>query len=128
ESVRPDAVGRGVTLEARLAPLHDDFWGDATRIEQGVANLVSNAVQFAPPGGRVSVRLGLDGADQVLAEVEDDGPGIAPEFLPYVFDRFRQADSSSTRPSGGLGLGLPVVRGPSERHRRPVTAAQRAPR
>jgi signal transduction histidine kinase len=127
ESVRPDAVIRGVALDHRLAPVHDDFWGDPSRIQQIVANLLSNAVKFAPSGGHVSVRLDATDDDQVVIEVEDDGPGIAPEFLPYVFDRFRQADSSSTRPSGGLGLGLAIARSLVELHGGSVSAANRTP-
>jgi signal transduction histidine kinase len=124
ESVRLEAMARKVTLEPRLAALHDTFWGDANRIQQIVANLVSNGVKFAPPEGHVGVRLFPQG-DELVIQVEDDGPGIAPEFLPFVFDRFRQADSSSTRPSGGLGLGLAIVRSLVELHGGQVTAANR---
>jgi signal transduction histidine kinase len=127
ESVRPEAVARDVALEPRLAALDDDFWGDANRLQQIVANLLSNAVKFAPEGGHVVVRLDARGDEEAVIEVEDDGPGIAPEFLPYVFDRFRQADSSSTRPSGGLGLGLAIARSLVELHGGTVIAANRAP-
>ena len=89
--------------------------GDAERLQQVVWNLLSNAIKFTPNGGRIEVRLRTR-ADQVDLEVTDSGKGIAPEFLPYVFDRFRQADSSSTRTHGGLGLGLAIVRHLVELH------------
>jgi PAS domain S-box-containing protein len=82
--------------------------GDAIRLQQIVWNVVSNAVKFTPAAGRVDVRLGTQDGQAVL-RVTDSGIGIAPEFLPYVFDRFRQADSSTTRAHGGLGLGLALV-------------------
>ena len=126
ESARPEAAARGVALETRLAPLEHAFWGDPSRLQQIVANLVSNAVKFSPPGGHVRVQLETSG-EEVVVRVEDDGPGIAPEFLPFVFDRFRQADSSSTRPSGGLGLGLAITRSLVELHGGTVTAANRTP-
>ncbi len=126
ESVRPEAVARTVALEPRLSSLPDPFWGDANRIQQIVANLVSNAVKFTPSKGLVAVRLEAR-ADEVVVEVQDDGPGIAPEFLPFVFDRFRQADSSSTRPSGGLGLGLAIARSLVELHGGSVTVVNRTP-
>ena len=83
--------------------------GDSARLQQVVWNLLSNAIKFSPAGGDVVVRLGAEG-DQVRLEVTDSGIGIAPEFLPFVFDRFRQADGSTTRKFGGLGLGLSIVR------------------
>jgi len=126
ETARPDAVAKGVRLEPNLGPNPDSFWGDGSRLQQIVGNLVSNAIKFAPEGGRVDVRLRAEESGIVI-EVEDDGPGIAPEFLPYVFERFRQADSSSTRPSGGLGLGLAIVRHLVELHGGVVEAANRTP-
>jgi CheY-like chemotaxis protein len=83
--------------------------GDAKRLEQVVANVLSNAVKFTAEGGRIDLRCKVrDGVIEI--EVQDNGVGIAPEFLPYVFDRFRQADSRSTRSHGGLGLGLAIAR------------------
>jgi signal transduction histidine kinase len=126
ESARPEAAARGVVLETRLDPLEHAFWGDPSRLQQVVANLVSNAVKFSLPRGHVRVQLETSG-EEVVIRVEDDGPGIAPEFLPFVFDRFRQADSSSTRPSGGLGLGLAITRSLVELHGGTVAAANRTP-
>ncbi|MEH2196211.1 MAG: ATP-binding protein [Nostoc sp.] len=89
--------------------------GDSTRLQQVVWNLVSNGVKFTPKGGKIEVRLEqADGYAQII--VSDTGKGISPEFLPYVFDYFRQADSTSTRNFGGLGLGLAIVRNIIEIH------------
>ncbi|AUT00616.1 hybrid sensor histidine kinase/response regulator [Nostoc sp. CENA543] len=96
--------------------------GDAARLQQVVWNLLSNAVKFSPQGGQVEVRLEqINGLAQIT--VSDQGRGISPDFLPYVFDYFRQADSSSTRKFGGLGLGLAIVRKIVEIHGGTVTAA-----
>ena len=96
--------------------------GDATRLQQVVWNLLSNAVKFTPPGGRIDVQIGQVG-DEVHLVVSDTGKGIHPDFLPYVFDYFRQADGSTTRKFGGLGLGLAIVRHLLELHGGTVTAA-----
>jgi PAS domain S-box-containing protein len=124
ESVRPSALAKGIELEAEIGRPPSVFWGDAGRLQQVVANLLSNAIKFAPNGGHVHVRLRTV-EDTVEITVEDDGPGIKPGFLPYVFDRFRQADSSTTRPKGGLGLGLAIVRHLVELHGGTVVAANR---
>ncbi len=109
ESVRAAADAKSVRLECgidyRLGPVS----GDRNRLQQIVWNLVSNAIKFTPAGGRVEVRLARDGESARLV-VRDTGIGIAPEFLPHIFERFRQADSSSTRAHAGLGLGLAIVR------------------
>lgn len=89
--------------------------GDAERLQQIIWNLLSNAVKFTPQGGDITLALSRDGAAAQLM-VRDSGKGIAPEFLPHVFDRFRQADSSSTRMHGGLGLGLSIVQNLVELH------------
>jgi CheY-like chemotaxis protein len=115
ESVRPAAEAKGVYLQTALDPLESALMGDANRLQQVVWNLVSNAIKFTPAGGGVAVRLKRHD-EQVEIAVSDTGIGIAPEFLPYVFDRFRQADSSSTRKHGGLGLGLAIVRHLVELH------------
>lgn len=88
-------------------------------------NLLSNAIKFTPEGGTVDVTLASAGASGVRVTVEDSGVGIEPEFLPHVFDRFRQADSSSTRLHGGLGLGLAIVRHMVELHGGSVRAENR---
>lgn len=95
--------------------------GDAERLEQVLSNVISNALKFTPSGGRVDVRCR---GTEALVEIEvcDTGKGILPEFLPYVFDRFRQADSRSTRGQGGLGLGLAIARHLVHRHRGDIRA------
>jgi CheY-like chemotaxis protein len=98
--------------------------GDPDRLQQIVWNLLSNAIKFTPRGGRVQVRL-MRISSHVEISVEDNGPGIDPDFLPYMFERFRQGDSSSTRRHGGVGLGLSVVRSLVELHGGTVTAGNR---
>ena len=88
---------------------------DSQRLQQIVWNLVSNAIKFTPPGGRIDVELSQDD-QQILLAVRDTGVGITAKFLPHVFERFRQADSSTTRPHSGLGLGLAIVRDLVELH------------
>ncbi|HTS02406.1 MAG TPA: ATP-binding protein, partial [Thermoanaerobaculia bacterium] len=124
ETVGPAAQAREVRLERDLDPAGAAINGDADRLQQVVWNLLSNAIKFGPRGGRVLVRLRRTDRQSDIS-VEDDGPGIRPEFLPYVFERFRQADSSSTRPQGGLGLGLAIVRHLVELHGGTVEAANR---
>jgi CheY-like chemotaxis protein len=99
--------------------------GDEARIQQVMWNLLSNAVKFTPRGGRVLVQLLRVNSHLELA-IEDTGPGLAPEFIPFAFDRFRQADSSSTRRHGGLGLGLSIVRNLVELHGGSVAAGNRS--
>jgi PAS domain S-box-containing protein len=108
ETVRPAALARDIKLQVTLS---SSVWimGDTHRLQQVVWNLLSNAVKFTPKGGRVQVVATL-GPSEVEISVSDTGKGISPEFLPYVFDRFRQADGATTRSSGGLGLGLSIVR------------------
>jgi signal transduction histidine kinase/ActR/RegA family two-component response regulator len=106
---RPGAAARGIELETELAPGAGQLSGDPDRLQQVVANLLSNAVKFTSSGGRITVSLrDVEGLSELT--VTDTGQGIAPELLPHIFDRFRQGDSSSTRHSGGLGLGLTLVR------------------
>ncbi|HZF38464.1 MAG TPA: ATP-binding protein, partial [Blastocatellia bacterium] len=115
ESVRPAAEAKGAHLQTELDPMADLFRLDRNRFQQVIWNLVHNAVKFTPSGGAVKVRLRyLNG--QAVIGVIDTGIGIAPEFLPFVFDRFRQADGSITRRHGGLGLGLAIVRSLVEMH------------
>jgi len=106
---RPAASARRVTLHADLAPGAGAMRGDPDRLQQVVSNLLSNAIKFTPAGGEVVVRLSaVEGFCEL--SVQDSGCGIAADLLPHVFDRFRQGDSSSTRQTGGLGLGLTLVR------------------
>jgi signal transduction histidine kinase/ActR/RegA family two-component response regulator len=115
DSVRHAAEAKGVALQVALDPEARTIHGDGDRLQQVVWNLVSNAIKFTPPGGRVDVQLTRADA-RVALQVRDSGQGIKPEFLPHVFERFRQADSSSTRAHGGLGLGLAIVRHLVEMH------------
>ena len=108
-----------MTVDAPSSPLLVS--GDGSRLQQIVWNLLSNAVKFTPRDGDVNLRLRAEGGDTVLM-VTDTGPGIEAEFLPHVFERFRQADSSITRAHTGLGLGLAIVRHLIELHGGTVTA------
>jgi CheY-like chemotaxis protein len=120
DAIRPAADARGVELVASL-DRSLRLTGDADRLLQVVWNLLSNAVKFSRQGGRVDVRTRRRDAE-VEIEVSDSGVGIEPYFLPYVFDRFRQGDASTTRRHGGLGLGLAIVRHLVEMHGGTVTA------
>ena len=122
ESVRPSAQAKQIALEVSCTPDVGMIDGDADRVHQVIWNLLSNAVKFTPVGGRVVVRA-RRGATHAELEVEDTGIGIEEEFLPHMFERFRQADSSSTRRHGGLGLGLAIVRHLVELHGGTVQAA-----
>jgi signal transduction histidine kinase/ActR/RegA family two-component response regulator len=126
DTVRPAAAARAVRLEAVLDPEAGPVSGDPERLQQVVWNLLSNAIKFVPEKqGRVHVRLEAINS-HVRLTVEDNGPGIDPGFLPYVFERFRQADSSSSRRHPGLGLGLAIVRHLVELHGGTVRADNRA--
>ena len=115
EAVRSSAEAKQITLGMELPSEMPTIVGDPDRLQQVVWNLVSNAVKFTPQGGRIDVRLRQDGSFLSLS-VTDNGKGIEPEFIPHVFERFRQADSTSTRSHGGLGLGLAIVRHLVELH------------
>jgi PAS domain S-box-containing protein len=108
QGLQVQAAAKKVALSTDVPDVPMVVGGDAVRLQQVAWNVVSNAVKFTPASGRVDVRLGVQDGQAVL-HVSDSGVGIAPEFLPYVFDRFRQADSSTTRAHGGLGLGLALV-------------------
>ena len=116
DAVGPTAIAKQVRLMGNLAEA-DDFklQGDAARLQQVISNLLSNAVKFTPTGGEVIVRLERNDHTAHL-KVSDTGRGIDPEFLPHVFERFRQADGSTTRQHGGLGLGLAIVKHLVELH------------
>src|SRR6185369_4571245 len=107
--VRPTADAKGIRIETYFDSVPAMISGDANRLQQVVWNLLSNAVKFTNSGGRVCVKVS-QGSGAVEVSVSDTGEGINKEFLPYVFDRFRQADSTTTRQHGGLGLGLAIAR------------------
>jgi PAS domain S-box-containing protein len=114
-SVRPAAEAKQIRIETMIDRQASLVWGDAVRLQQVVWNLISNAVKFTPREGRITIQLESDNSHTKIV-VRDTGQGINPEFLPYVFDRFRQADSTSTRTHSGLGLGLAIVRHLVEMH------------
>jgi len=122
ETVRPTADAKGVHLRVRLDPAAAPIAGDTDRLQQIAWNLLSNAVKFTTAGGVVDVEL-VGTAREVRLTVRDTGRGIAPGFLPFVFDRFRQAEHAISRRSGGLGLGLAIVRHLVELHGGTVAAA-----
>jgi PAS domain S-box-containing protein len=123
-SHRPAADAKRITLSLELGPEPKIVLGDPTRLQQVLWNLLANAVKFTPEKGHIWVAARREGG-RVLLTVRDDGEGIAPEFLPQVFSRFRQADSSSTRRHGGLGLGLAIVKQIVELHGGDVQASSR---
>ena len=122
----PAAQGKNIEL-VKTTP-HDlpVIDGDAKRLHQVLGNVLSNAVKFTPGGGRIDVRCAYQD-DAIIIEVQDSGAGIAPEFLPYVFDRFRQADSRAIRRHGGLGLGLAIARHLIEQHDGDIRATSAGP-
>ncbi|HET9369744.1 MAG TPA: ATP-binding protein [Vicinamibacterales bacterium] len=125
-TVRPAADAKGVRLETVFDPHVGVVSGDPARLQQVIWNLLSNAVKFTPRDGRVLVRIDRAGDDLEIV-VADTGAGIRREFLPFVFDRFRQADSGTTRRAGGLGLGLAIVRHIVEMHGGTVEAESAGP-
>jgi len=127
DTIRKTATIKTVRLEVLIEPQADLVFGDASRLQQVVWNLLSNAIRVTPPGGRVQVSVSSVPSGIELSVI-DDGSGIDPDFLPHVFDRFRQADSSSTRRHAGLGLGLAIVRHLVELHGGSVEAHNRTDR
>ncbi|HVE58715.1 MAG TPA: CHASE3 domain-containing protein [Pyrinomonadaceae bacterium] len=115
ETIRPAAEAKNITLEVRSLSPVSHISGDPNRLQQIIWNLLSNAIKFTPNGGRVTVELERTNGD-IEIRVSDTGIGIKEDFLPFVFDRFRQADASSIRKFGGLGLGLAIVRHIAEMH------------
>jgi signal transduction histidine kinase len=121
DSFRVLADAKRIRVDMELDPTVPPTSGDPERLRQILSNLLSNAVKFTPPGGNVSIKLARFGSDTMIS-VSDTGQGIKPDFLSYVFDRFRQAESSTTRQHGGLGLGLSIVQHLVELHGGTVTA------
>ncbi len=121
DSVRQAADAKSIRLGVEYDDETDLVTGDPDRLQQVIWNLLSNAIKFTPKGGSVGVRVVRHGSD-VRVSVSDTGQGISPEFLPHVFERFRQADGSTTREHGGLGLGLAIVRHLVEQHGGRVSA------
>jgi signal transduction histidine kinase len=120
DSARPTAAARQITVTVHEGPDHIAS-ADHSRLQQVFWNLLANALKFTPPGGHVEARIGNDGQEAVV-EISDDGEGIAPEFLPHVFDRFRQETGDITRTHSGLGIGLALVRHLTELHGGTVSA------
>lgn len=125
EALRPTAQSKDVTCQAHVS-VDEPLMLDPARIQQILTNLVANAIKFTPRGGAVDVTVRREGEDVVI-QVRDTGIGILPDFLPYVFERFRQADAGTTRQVGGLGLGLSIVKELVERHGGQVTAESAGP-
>ncbi|MBD2524486.1 PAS domain S-box protein [Nostoc sp. FACHB-133] len=115
ETVRLAAEAKSIEIQTIFDASLGQVMGDPNRLQQVVWNLLSNAVKFTPTGGRVGIRL-MEASNQIQIQVSDTGKGINPDFLPFVFDYFRQADGTTTRTFGGLGLGLAIVRKVVEMH------------
>jgi CheY-like chemotaxis protein len=126
DSVRTAAEAKSIDLRVSVEPFVGPLTGDAARLQQVLWNLLSNAVKFTPRGGRVDLRVERRPSHAEIT-VADTGQGIAPDVLPHVFERFRQADASSTRTHGGLGLGLAIVRHLVELHGGTVEAHSAGP-
>lgn len=125
-SVQFAASAKDLKVRTEIEPLLGPIRGDPNRLQQVLWNLLSNAVKFTPKGGVIEIKLYRQGS-HVNLEVRDSGKGIAPEFLPFVYDRFRQEDSSTTRRHGGLGLGLAIVRHIVEGHGGSIEAQSAGP-
>lgn len=124
DMIRPAAEAKGIEIFVSHAPDAGPISGDQARLQQVVGNLLTNAVKFTPAGGSVQIITERAG-DCVELTVQDDGPGIPPELLPHIFERFRQGDSSTTRSHQGLGLGLAIVKHLVEMHGGSVYAGGR---
>ena len=127
DALRPTADVKGIKLQTRFEPTQCLVKGDPNRLRQVIWNLLSNAIKFTPRGGNVNINLMCVESTARLT-VSDTGDGISPEFLPYVFDRFRQAEGSISRKQGGLGLGLAVARHLVELHGGTIRAVSRRAR
>jgi PAS domain S-box-containing protein len=122
ETVRLAAEAKSIHIQTQLDSAIGKIAGDSNRLQQVVVNLLTNAVKFTPVGGQVKIQLQQVGSNAQI-QVTDTGQGISPDFLPYVFERFRQADDATTRKFGGLGLGLAIVRHIVELHSGSVQVA-----
>jgi signal transduction histidine kinase len=122
ESVRPSAQGKGLKIVTNFADIDGPVDGDANRLQQIVWHLLSNAIKFTPPDGRVEISLKSEG-DYALIRVADTGAGIPPDFLPHIFDRFRQGRDNDSNVRSGLGLGLAIVRHLVELHNGSIEAS-----
>jgi len=125
DAVRPAADAKNIRLVLNMTP-ECLVRGDSSRLQQVFWNLLSNAVKFTPPGGSIRMDIACDAEDVVVA-VTDSGVGISAPFMPFVFDRFRQADQTPTRPHGGLGIGLSIVKHLVELHGGTVSASSEGP-
>ncbi|MBN3963332.1 ATP-binding protein [Nostoc sp. NMS8] len=121
ETVCLAAEAKKIQIQTMLDGSFGQVWGDSSRLQQVIWNLLSNAVKFTPEGGRIDIQLERVDA-QAQITVSDTGKGISPDFLPYVFEYFRQADATTTRKFGGLGLGLAIVRHLIELHGGTISA------
>ena len=124
DAMRPAMEAKDIKIETIIDASLRMVSGDADRLQQVVWNVLSNAAKFTPAGGQVEISVS-QGTTHVLVQVKDSGPGIDPAFLPHVFERFRQADGSTTRTHGGLGLGLAIVRHLVELHGGTITVENR---
>lgn len=122
DSLIHEAAAKSITIKDSLNITKDLVYGDSIRLRQIVLNLISNSIKFTPEKGEVEISLSEVGKELEL-KVADNGIGIDKEFLPYVFEKFRQTDSSTTRSHGGLGLGLALVRQLTEMHNGTVSIA-----
>jgi signal transduction histidine kinase len=127
DAIRPTADAKRIQLRSTVSAPAWPLEGDPERLQQVVWNLVSNAVKFTAAGGTVTVSASCDDGQITRITVTDNGVGIEPSFLPYVFERFRQADGSVARQHGGLGLGLAIVRHIVELHNGTVRATSDGP-
>jgi PAS domain S-box-containing protein len=121
ESMHPEVAAKSIRIDSDYAGDVGKIMGNSDRLQQVVTNLLSNAIKFIPEGGQIHVHLQRSEGYAELS-VRDNGAGISPDFLPHIFDRFRQADGSNTRRAGGLGLGLAIVRHLVELHGGQITA------